>query len=352
MTMRPRVWTSANFLKGIPRSGVAVIIDNISNMQMEVGASFSFTPTADNQGAFAITFSLIGTVPSGIDIDPLTGEIYGQPDASALMTNLREYTSIVVRATYAGTGSPVDSNEFNITVVGTELSVPIRYLDFNNSVNDFFGATGTVNPDGGGNGDTFATYVAGNVSQALSLTPGGGSDFYIGYGPEVSAGLNNASGVTLAMTIASVASPGGMLVNTGNVLDTDARIYAEITGGGNFLFGGRSEDGEFFQSVTSDSNSFLDGDWHSLIGTIEFVNNINVYIDGVLDSFVNEASFNLSAFEEITQGGTIRSTKIGQYTATSGSSDAIDIWNDEFALWDCTLNEYEIATVAWLQKSR
>lgn len=352
MTRRPKILPRANFLKGIPRSGVAVVIDNISNLQMEVGAAFSFFPVVDNQGAFPITFSLLGSVPSGINIDPLTGEIYGTPTASALMTNLGEYAGIQIRATYAGTGSPVDSNTFNISVTGTQLPMPIRYWSFNNSVNDFFGATGNVNPDSGGNGDNFATYVAGNILQALSLTPGGGSNFYIGYDPSVSAGLNDAGGATVAMTISTVDTPGGMLMSIGGTSHDEARVYAEITNAGRFRFGGRSQDGESLIAVTGNNNTFIDGQWHSLVGVIEFINNIDIYVDGVLDGFINEASFNQSTFENITPGDALRSTKIGQSTATSGSSNAMDIWNDEFALWDSSFDNYQAATIAWLQKKQ
>jgi hypothetical protein len=311
-----------------------VSIQSPGDQTAVVGEPFSLS--LDASGPAPVTFSSVGDpLPDGIVLDTNTGILSGTPSVGALLTGSPpgSWSGIVIEAS---SGALSDETEpFTISVMGLTLPTPYAYMPFDGSdLDDVFRLAGTVF-------GTVDPNQAGVIGQSVRVH---GANSGIRYPTALSSTLNGKNGMTFVSTI-NTASYGSMFFGLAEATDEYSRVYAGLYGGV-VEFGGRSSrwQTESYQGVIG-STAVNDGIFHTVVGVLDLPGDrITIYVDGKVDQS-KAVNFTRNTFENISPAdGNI----VGHLTGYADTSLAPDIRNDEVALWDQALNEYQAATLRWL----
>ena len=105
-------------------STVVVVVDGndfhypsvatISDASIDIGDPATITPVVTNVDGFALTFSVVGTLPDGLSIDTSTGVISGTPISV-------QSESLKIRVSFSD--GFIDSNTFTLSIVASEILI-------------------------------------------------------------------------------------------------------------------------------------------------------------------------------------------------------------------------------------
>lgn len=175
ITSTPKMRSLQHFLDGYTQSGSgggssdqAPIITTISNQTATQNVAFSFAPTVSNPSSLTQSFSISGTLPTGLTISSTTGTISGTP------TVVQTKTGLSIQDGYSGTSTgSVGSNLFQIDVAAAgsgPVSGSTLWLDPSDAATITLNA-GNVSQitDKSGNSHTFAQSSAGSQPPTSTL---------------------------------------------------------------------------------------------------------------------------------------------------------------------------------------